>query len=210
MLQKKVSKKVILLGLLISLIFFVVAIAGIWFVLDSIRIGPGLPPPEIMSKWYIPGDFRGNEQPCSSLFPEIAPYCNAANVSGGKFINVWYFDNESGFLKGENTLYRYLNENGNVSLQELNIVTEIIEENKTVETSDLNATRYKSPETSGYFLVYERPFLESREDYFIVYYGIRGMTNLTEETPALKELIAKSYYMSNKKGKVNSLKMVNS
>jgi hypothetical protein len=55
--------------------------------------------------------------------------------------------------------------------------------------------------------MYERPFLETREDNFIVYYGIRGMTNLTEETPALKDSIAKYYYMCNKKGKVDSLKM---
>ena len=53
--------------------------------------------------------------------------------------------------------------------------------------------------------MYEKPFLETREDYFIVYYGITGLTNLTEETPELKKLIAESYYMSNEEGKVDSL-----
>jgi len=54
--------------------------------------------------------------------------------------------------------------------------------------------------------VYKRPFLKGREDYFIAYYGIMGTTNLTEETPVLKKLIAKSYYMSNEEGKVDGLR----
>lgn len=111
------------------------------------------------------------------------------------------------FLKGEDILYNYLSENGNISQQELNIVTGFQEEIKAVETSNFTATRYESLETSGYFLVYERPFLEVREDYFIVYYGIGGMTNLTEEASEFEELISKSYYMSNKKGKVDSLRI---
>jgi hypothetical protein len=43
------------------------------------------------------------------------------------------------------------------------------------------------------------------EDYFIVYHGIMGLTNLTEETPELKKLISESYYMSNEEGKVDGL-----
>jgi hypothetical protein len=207
MFHRKVSKKEIFLASLIMLVFFIVSAAGLWLVIDSLRIGPGLPPPEVMSKWYIPDASKGNAQVCTSLFPKISPYCNVANTSGRKLISVWYFDNESEFITGEDTLYRYLNENGNVSQQKLNIVTGVIEETKTVETSTFNTTKYESPETSGYFLVYEKPFLETHEDDFIVYYGIRGMTNLTKETPALKDLIAKSYYMCNKKGKVDSLKM---
>ncbi|WP_243684784.1 hypothetical protein [Methanosarcina barkeri] len=54
--------------------------------------------------------------------------------------------------------------------------------------------------------MYERPFLKGREDYFIAYYGIMDTTNLTEETPALKKLIAKSYYMSNEEGKIDGLR----
>jgi hypothetical protein len=206
----KERKKVILVGSLIALVFFI----GILALLDFVAIGPGLPPPEIMSKWYIPGNLKGNEQPCTSFFPNITHYCNAANVSGKIFMNVWYFDSESEFLKGKDTLYRYLNKNGNVFEQELNISieTDDAKRDKANDTwipiyvsQTINTTRYESSETSGYFLVYERPFLESREDYFIVYYGTKEM-NLTEQTPALKKLIEESYYMSNKKGKVDSLK----
>jgi hypothetical protein len=207
MFYKKVNKKIAFL------IFFIVIFIGVWLVLDFIRIGPGLPPSESMPKWYIPGAWQGNIQSCTSSFPKISPYCNAGNYSEGKFINVWYFDDESKFLKGEDTLYLYLEENGNVFHQELNISAELQEEieRREVENScnitSFNATGYESPETSGYFLVYKRPFLETREDYFIVYYGIMGLTNLTEETPELKKLIAESYYMSNEEGKVDDLKI---
>lgn len=205
MLDKKVNKKTAVL------IFFIVALLGVWLVFDFIQIGPGLPPSEAMPKWYIPGAWQGNVQSCTPSFPKNSPYCNAGNYSEGKFINVWYFDDESKFLKGEDTLYLYLEENGNVFHQELNISAELQEKigRREVENfpnlTSFNATGYESPETSGYFLVYERPFLKGREDYFIAYYGIMGTTNLTEETPALKKLIARSYYMSNEEGKVEGL-----
>lgn len=209
MYYKKINKKIALL------IFFIAAVIGVWLLLDFIQIGPGLPPSESMPKWYIPGAWQKSEQGCTALFPKISSYCDMGNFSGGKFISVWYFDDESEVLKGENTLYRYLEENGNVFQQELNISKELQEETEKREVENsynltsFNATGYESPETSGYFLVYERPFLETREDYFIVYYGIMGLTNFTEETPALKKLIAESYYMSNEEGKVDGLKMGN-
>jgi hypothetical protein len=162
-----------------------------------------------------PRSLAKKEQGCASLFPEISSYCDMKNFSEGKFINVWYFDDESEFLKGENTLYRYLEENGNMFQQELNISTELQEEIKRREVENFpnltsfNSTGYESSETSGYFLVYERPFLKGREDYFIVYYGIMSTINLTEETPELKKLIVESYYMSNEEGKVDGLEMGN-
>lgn len=209
MFYKKINKKIAFL------VFLIVALVGIWFILDTLSIGPGLPPSESMPKWYIPGAWQKSEKGCTSLFPKISSYCDMGNFSGEKFISVWYFDGESEFLKGEDTLYQYLNSNGSVSQQKLNISTELQERIKredansswgpTVDSHSFNATEYESPETSGYFLVYERPFLETREDYFIVYYGIMGLTNLTEETPELKKLIAESYYMSNEEGKVDGL-----
>lgn len=209
MFYKKMNKRIVFL------IFLVVAVIGVCFLLNFIKIGPGLPPSEAMPKWYIPGAWQKNEQGCTSLFPEISSYCDMENFSEGKFISVWYFDDESEFLKGENTLYLYLEENGNMFQQELNISTELQEEIKRREVENFpnltsfNSTGYESSETSGYFLVYESPFLKGREDYFIVYYGIMGTTNLTEETPELKKLIAESYYMSNEEGRVDGLKTGN-
>ncbi|AAM04009.1 MULTISPECIES: hypothetical protein [Methanosarcina] len=209
MFYKKVNKKIIFL------IFLIVVLIGVWLVLDLIKIGPGLPPSESMPKWYIPGAWQGNVESCTSSFPKISPYCKVGVFSGGKFISVWYFDDESKFLNGEEMLYLHLEENGNVFHQELNISTELHEEIERREVENFpnitsfNSTRYESPNTSGYFIVYERPFLKGREDYFIAYYGIMGTTNLSEETPALKKLIAESFYMSNEEGKVDGLKMGN-
>jgi len=210
MFYKKLNIKIALL------VFLIIALLGVWLIFDVIPIGPGLPPSEGMPGWYIPGAWQGNEQGCTSLFPKISPYCNAGNYSQEELINVWYFNDESEFLKGEDTLYRYLEENGNVFYQELNVSEELQEVIERRETENVwgpiyshhsfNATGYKSPETSGYFLVYEKPFLKGRDDYFIVYYGVRNTTNLTKEAPKLKKLIAESYYMANGEGKVDSLK----
>jgi hypothetical protein len=216
MFNKKVSEKVTLRRLIISLVCFVVVILGILLVLFFMHpIGSGLPPPKVMPGWYIPDASKGKEHACTLPFSKVSPYCDMVNVSGEKFMVVWYFDDESDFFKGEDALYRYLNENGNVFQQKLNISTELQEKIKRDEANNswsptfgshsFNATGYKSPEMSGYFLVYERPFLETREDYFIVYYGITGSTNLTEETSALKEFIAETYYMANEEGKVDGL-----
>lgn len=198
------------------LLLLIVALVGVWFIFDILPIGPGLPPPKGMPNQYIPGadDLKGNRNSCFSSFPNnISPYCNAGKFSDGVFINVWYFDVESNFLTGEDVLYHYLKENGNLSQQEINISTEIQEvykrgqsdNNTTWETFVprlLNITEYTSHETSGYFIVHEKPFLETREDYFIVYYGTPDTESFTEEKPTLKKLIAKSYLY----GKIHGLR----
>ena len=167
-----------------------------------------------MPKWYL-GDLAV-ESGCTSFFPEISPYCSFGESSGGKFIVSWYFDDESEFSKGQDALYRYLEEKGNVSQQKLNISTELQEvaQRREAENSSerpsfgpyyFNVIGYESPETSGYFLVYKRPFLKDREDYFIMFYGIKNTANLIEKTPDLKKLVAESYYMANENGKIEGL-----
>ena len=77
----KERKKLILLGLLIVLIFFI----GIFALLDFVAIGPGLPPPKVMPDWYIPkyDHWQGNRNSCISSFPNnISPYCNVGKFSG--------------------------------------------------------------------------------------------------------------------------------
>lgn len=151
MFYKKMNKNIAFL------IFLVVAVIGVCFLLNFIKIGPGLPPSESMPKWYIPGAWQKNKPGCTSLFPEISSYCDMGNFSGGKFISFWYFDDESEFLKGENTLYRYLEENGNVFHQELNISTELQDEIEIREVENFpnltsfNSTGHESPETSDTF-----------------------------------------------------------
>jgi hypothetical protein len=215
--SKKTSKKVMILIFLINMTIVIVVIAGTLHFIYSLKIGPGLPPSKAMPNWYIPGAGKlENGQYQLSSFPKISPYCNVGKYSDGKFISVWYFDVESNFSMGEDVLYHYLEENGNLSQQELNISTELQEVVERREANDtgsetlsphmFNITEYKSYETSGYFLIYERPFLNTREDYFIVYYGTMDTENFTEEKPALKMLIAESYYMAEEHGKIDGLK----
>ncbi|KGK98505.1 hypothetical protein LI82_12490 [Methanococcoides methylutens] len=203
------NKKAILLILIITAV-------GVWFILDFITIGPGLPPSEAMPDWYVPKSITDSKQECTPFFPKISKYCSYGNYTRRTMLVVWYFDDDKKFLQSENELNEYLSERGKVSTVQLDISEEIGEEIKRLESKNtwrptlgpkrFDATKYESEITSGYFLVYKKPFLESREDQFIVYYGTKGSVNLSEQTPALKKLIAKSYYMANEDGTVEGLK----
>lgn len=204
------NKKTILLVLIII-------VGGIWFILDFIAIGPGLPPSEAMPDWYVPKSITDNKQECTLLFPKISQFCSYGNYTRRTMLAVWYFDDDKKFLQSENELTQYLEEHGQVSTVQLDINEEIDEEVKRLESKNawrptfgqkkFDAAKYDSEITSGYFLVYKKPFLESRNDYFIVYYGTRGSVNLSEQTPVLKKLIAKTYYMANENGTVEGLKI---
>lgn len=74
-------------------------------------------------------------------------------------------------------------------------------------SKSFDATKYESEITSGYFLVYEKPFVAYRDDYFIVYYGTIGAVDLSNQTPFLKALIADGCYLNAPAwGTVRSLK----
>jgi len=157
---------------------------------------------------------------CPSCFPAISQYCGYANYTrtgsdDQYLIAAWYFDDSKNFLQAERDLYQYLGERGRVSTVELDIDEEMDEEIKRRESrlawgptfgpKRFNVTEYESETTSGYFLVYKKPFLAGRDDYFIVYYGLMGSVNLSNQTPLLKELITDGYYL-NEPGTVGSLK----
>lgn len=156
--------------------------------LQFIAIGPGLPPPESMPEWYIPEGNRIME--CTSYFPQVSGYCSYMNYTRSGFddqfflVASWYFNDAKKFWQAQERLYQYLKDSGQVSTVELNISEEMIEEIKNRESRQawvptygpktFYVTQYESKTTSGYFLVYSKPFLSSKEDYFIVYYGIPG------------------------------------
>ena len=163
------------------------------------------------------GDRTGG---CPSCLPVVSQYCSYANYtrtgSDDRYlIAAWYFDDSKNFLQAEADLYQYLEEYGRVSTVELNISEEMDEEIKRRESrlvwgptfgpKRFNATEYESETTSGFFLVYKKPFLAGRDDYFIVYYGLMGAVNLSNRTPFLKELMADGYYL-NEPGTVGGLK----
>jgi len=145
------------------------------------------------------------------FFPAVSQYCGYANCirTGSNdlyLVAAWYFDDSKKFLQAKEDLYQYLEENGRVSTVELNISKEMSEEIKRRESrlawgptfgpKSFDVTKYESGITSGYFLVYKKPFLAGRDDYFIVYYGSIGLVDLPNQTPFLKALIADEYYLS--------------
>lgn len=215
-----------------SLVLLMIGGLCMWFILNFVAIGPGLPPPTGMPVWYVPGlgtrmengtlievrsvaehfelidDRIMDKSP--SCFPAVSQYCGYANCkrtgSDDQYlIAAWYFDDEKKFLQSERDLYQYLENHGQVSTVELDINEEINEEIKRRENrlawgptfgpKSFDVTKYESEITSGFFLVYKIPFIEDRDDYFIVYYGAMGSVNLSNQTPFLKELIAEGYYL---------------
>jgi hypothetical protein len=62
---------------------------------DIVSIGPGLPPSEGIPEWYIPETWQEINSGGTSLFSDTSFYCIFGNSSGGEFMVVWYFDDES-------------------------------------------------------------------------------------------------------------------
>ncbi len=228
MFNSKMSKIVALLVLLMA------GGLSVWFiVLPFFAIGPGLPPPAGMPEWYVPGcgtrmengtlievrsvaehfemigDRIIDESP--SCFPAVSQYCGYANCrrtgSDDQYlIAAWYFDDSKKFARAEEELYHYLKEQGQVYTVELNLSENLKRLGKEREHTPekFNVTGYESETTSGYFLVYKKPFGRDMDEYFIVYYGVMGSFDLFNQTPFIKELIADGYYL-NVPGTVGSL-----
>ncbi|UGV39802.1 hypothetical protein J7W08_06610 [Methanococcoides orientis] len=188
---------------------------SIYVVSTYLIIGPGLPPAEIMKEWYLP-DRASDKEADLSLFPTISEYSAAGSYSNSTIMCVWYFEKKSSFLEGELKLSEYLKKSGQFKIVEINITNEldavINDRGKNWQPTNgprvFNATRYQGTETSGYFIVYRTPFLETSEDYFITYYGTKDTTNFTGKQNDILYLIARSYYLG--EGNVTSLDIENS
>ena len=118
-----------------SLVLLIVGGFCMWFILDFIAIGPGLPPSAGMPEWYVPGcgsrmengtlievrsvaehfeligDRIIDESP--SCFPAVSQYCGYANCrrtgSDDQYlIASWYFDDSKKFWFFRNFRYTYL------------------------------------------------------------------------------------------------------
>ncbi|WP_209680460.1 hypothetical protein [Methanohalophilus levihalophilus] len=130
----------------------------------------------------------------------------------GMIICSWFFSDKESFQNAEDTLSAYLLESGTVSTVEFDINEEMKEVIKARELKNklspndywrptygpktFNATSYESEATSGYFVVYSEPFVEISNDYFIVYYGTTGTTDISKQKSSFAQLIAESYYFS--------------
>jgi hypothetical protein len=152
-------------------------------------VGPGLPPSGMLAEWYLPDSMQDDDADYLSLFPDLSPYAACGNYTRHAMMCTWYFEDQETFLRAENNLSRYLAGSGEVDIVELDLTGV----NTSYEISGsriFNATRYRNETTSGYFLVYNRPFLADRDDCYIVYYGTRD--NGTLQDPKLEKMMARS------------------
>lgn len=163
-------------------IFVVSAIILSSFILFP--IGPGLPPPDIREYRFIPGapgpairdsviyPISVEKNSCPLVIPVLPGECLHAEYRvSGSLLNLsavsWYFQEPEEFQETTCELCNFLLTNGSIEPVDLHI--------KDLDDGeyDLRATRFTTDCFQGYFIVAERPFLPSSDDYFILYYGIR-------------------------------------
>ncbi|ABE51511.1 hypothetical protein [Methanococcoides burtonii] len=176
---------------LLILLFVAFLVFGSIFIFSSFyRIGPGLPPAEGMPEWYLI-----DSNTYDSLFPFISINTASESHSDSLVLIVWYFERELLFQEAKKTLHDYLIINGKTENMQLDFTKEL--------DTTVNATKYEGKKTAGYFVVYENPFLETRDDFFIVYHGTTETHNFSDHERDLMKLISQSYYSNS--GKVTSL-----
>jgi hypothetical protein len=179
------KKRRIMLVLLTLICIVYVAAAFLEFV----AIGPGLPPSGMLAEWYLPDSMQDDDADYLSLFPDLSPYAACGNYTRHAMMCTWYFEDQETFLRAENNLSRYLAGSGEVDIVELDL-TGINTSYEISGSRIFNATRYRNETTSGYFLVYDKPFFANRDDCYIVYYGTRN--NATLQDPRLEKMMARS------------------
>jgi hypothetical protein len=210
--QKKLNEKFLLLTVFLLLLATVHSTSS-KSALDpangenDLVVGPGLPGPEGMVYWYVPDNLKDNKFDPSPYFPAISKYSDFMNYTRRTTMTVWYFNEQDELEDGEKELCAYLKEHGEVFSDNVDITEEVQKYGNSgpiLGSTNLSVTRYESVNTSGYFAVIVKPFLDRKDDYFIIYYGTNEKS-LDEESDTIKKLIAKEYYMGNKNGIVREL-----
>ncbi|NPE28792.1 hypothetical protein HNV12_12675 [Methanococcoides sp. SA1] len=171
------NKKTLLIIVALSIILAISIFTSIF------AMGPGLPSAERMPNWYMV-----NSDTHRPLFPLISINSESNIYSDSLVMIVWYFETESEFQRGEKKLSEYIEDRGQIEDVELYIRGGI--------NTALNATKYEENETSGFFIVYEKPFGDNRDDYFITYYGTTTPELFSEQEDEIISLITHSYYSS--------------
>ncbi|NLT21965.1 MAG: hypothetical protein GXX82_02850 [Syntrophorhabdus sp.] len=214
-LKRDITGKIAFILLLIAVGAF-----GALLLFDLLAVGPGYPPPEALQKWYIPqprygyvenGSVVANrtiggdiilsgdiEEGCPSLFPPLSRHCSHAMYtdtgSGDRYTVVnWYFGDNTDLLQAETDLCSHLRASGNVVSAEV-ILSEEPDVSQSGSTfGSIAVTRFESEESSGYFVVVEKPLSSEHDDYFFVYYGVDGPAVLPDHAAAIKDLMLQSY-----------------
>jgi hypothetical protein len=128
-------------------IVLILVIGGIFLVINCLKIGPGVPPPQYLPRLLIPeGDIAAGN--CSgqtdtpgpihfvrlgrisdenpALFPALSRYSSYATYQSGTtnatmIIAAWYFDNERDYAQAQKDLLAYLTANGTTDAIEINL-----------------------------------------------------------------------------------------
>ncbi|OPX62880.1 MULTISPECIES: hypothetical protein [unclassified Methanoregula] len=131
------------------------------------------------------------------FFPGMSPYAAFMNIScnrtGDRYVTEsWYFTDWDEFRQQREDLFRYLARHGTVSNVTLDLSEELARTNNTyvagLKTHSVDAVRYESRETSGYFLIFSTDFFPG-SNYYIVYYGVVGPAGLQQHSHNLETLI---------------------
>ncbi|MFA5295703.1 MAG: hypothetical protein WC382_09320 [Methanoregulaceae archaeon] len=168
---------------IVLLIGVVVVLAVILSIFILLPIGPGLPPHDIRAYRFIPGP-PGPAIHDSMIYPiSVGKISSPLPLSlhpgeclhaeygvSGTTVNLsadsCYFHESEDFQAATCELCHYLLTNGSIGPIDLHI--------KDLDDGeyDLRATQFTTDLFRGYFIVAERPFLSSSDDFYILYYGI--------------------------------------
>jgi hypothetical protein len=121
----------------------------------------------------------------------------SCNRSGERYVSeVWYFTDWNDFREQREDLIRYLARHGMISNVTLSLSEEMARTNNTyvagLRTRSVDAVRYESPETSGYFLIFSTDFFPG-PSYYIAYYGIIGPAGPGQHSKELETLIVTAF-----------------
>ena len=113
-----------------------------------------------------------------SCFPAVSKYSSYVyyrrNETDERYlIASWYFNDEKQFMQARIDLASYIKEHGVARPSGFHIPSRNL---------DFAVTKYESNMTSGYFITYLKPFSADQNDYFIVYYGLMGASQISEQT----------------------------
>lgn len=187
---------------------------GLVLAVAAIPVADATPPPYEGRAWYLlpqPASLYYNESnnlgfidatpPVYSGKPTRLPWLSDYHAfgnymhkeSGTMYVaEIWYYHDWESFQTDRDYLVSYLGKQGTITPMTLDLTNEYPNTNdpyiSALRTRQVNATRYISGTTSGYFIIVSTGFFPG-ENYYIAYYGTERGSDLLEDTPRLKTLI---------------------
>lgn len=191
-----------------------ILVLGMVLIVAGIPVADATPPPYEGRAWYLlpqPAAPYYNESnnlgfidvtpPVYAEKPTRLPWLSNYHAfgnythkeSGTMYVaEIWYYHDWESFQTDRDFLVSYLGKQGKVTPVTLDLSNEYANTNdpsiSALRTRQVNATRYISGTTSGYFIIVSTDFFPG-DNYYIAYYGTERGSDLLEDTPRLKALI---------------------